>query len=136
MTRTRYAYGFEILDYNTRTGTVEREPIELDDGDRGRYARAKCPAVAAGVSLIENQPTMTVAGAYDGRAQARDGDGEHPNGVIGEPDARAAWFEAIEELRERGEDDAADRGREIAREFDWIEIEREHNPDAKVKRIP
>lgn len=125
MTADYYAYGFEMLDYDVGTGRAEREPVDLAEPEQERFAIAECPSIAAGVPLLDDDDAMQVAGEYDGKAQARDEDGEHPNGVIAEDDARAAWIEAIDELRSRGETDAADRGRAIAIALGWLDDEQE-----------
>lgn len=57
---------------------------------------------------------------YDARAQELNdaADGEM-NGVIGESDAREAWFAAIDDLQERGDVDAVAAGWEIAIALGW-----------------
>lgn len=99
MSQTQYAYEFEMLDFDTLTERVEREPIGLGgpDQEQDRYAIAECPAVAAGVSLVDDTPAMRVA-VYDARAQECDDENDvfEQNGVISESDARAAWTKAID----------------------------------------
>lgn len=75
--------------------------------------------------VSDDDELLQVVGQLERVLEPEAGDGEHPNGVIAEDDARAAWIEAIDELRSRGETDAADRGRAIAIALGWLDDEQE-----------
>lgn len=86
------------------------------DGDT--VEGCECPAVAAGYEPM-NDESLTVASLYDSAVYQLDFDS--PNRIISEEQAKKAWFEAMETVKEGYKERHFEIAQEIAEELGWDE---------------
>ena len=80
-----------------------------------------CPAVAAG-EVLRDSSVRRIAWRYDDLLdrEVKDDSSMGWFGTVSEEKAKKYWLQAIEDIEEFGDKEAAEAGQKIARELGWV----------------